>query len=67
MIVQCATFSKSVNPKNIDKSVLDIRICIRFPFENSFWISLSGCKLTVIIWQGIQLSLSGRVANRILG
>jgi len=67
MIVQCATFSKSVNPKNIDKSVLDIRIRIRFPFENSFWISLSGCKLTVIIWQGIQLSLSGRVANRILG
>jgi len=47
MIVQCATFSKSLNPRNIDKSVSDIRIRIRFPFESSFWISLSGCKLTI--------------------
>ena len=46
MIVQCATFSKSLNPRNIDKSVSDIRI--RFRFESSFWISLSGCKLTVL-------------------
>ena len=46
MIVQCATFSKSMNPRNIDKSVSDIRI--RFPFENSFWISVSGCKLTIL-------------------
>ena len=46
MIVQCATFSKSLNPRNIDKSVSDIRI--RFPFESSFWISLSGCKLTIL-------------------
>jgi len=47
MIVQCATFSKSLIPQNIDKSVSDIRIRIRFPFESRFWISLSGCKLTI--------------------
>ena len=48
MIVQCecATFSKSLNPRNIDKSVSDIRVRIRLPFESSFWISLSGFKLT---------------------
>jgi len=46
MIVQCATFSKSLNPRNIDKSVSDIRI--RFTFESSFWISVSGCKLTIL-------------------
>ena len=45
MIVQCATFSKSLNPRNIDKSVSDIRIRFRFPYENSCWISVSGCKL----------------------
>jgi len=43
-----ATFSKSLNPRNIDKSLSDIRIRIRFPFESSFWISLSGCKLTIL-------------------
>ena len=48
MIVQCATFSKCLNPRNIDKSVSDIRIRSRFPFESSFWISLSGCKLTIL-------------------
>ena len=48
MIVQCATFSKTLNPRNIDKSVSDIRILIRFPFESSFWISVSGCKLTIL-------------------
>jgi len=47
-IVRCATFSKSLNPQNIDKSISDIRIRIRFPFESSFWISLSGCKLTIL-------------------
>jgi len=36
MIVQCETFSKSLNPRNIDKSVSDIRIRIRLPFESSF-------------------------------
>jgi len=46
VIVQCATFSKSLNPQNIDKSISDIRI--RFQFESSFWISLSGCKLTIL-------------------
>jgi len=46
--MQCATFSKSLNPRNIDKSVSDIRIPIRFPFESSFWISVSGCKLTML-------------------
>jgi len=48
MIVQCATFSKSVDPQNIVESVWDIRIRIRFPFESSFWISVSGCKLTIL-------------------
>ena len=41
-------FSKSLNRKNIDKSVSDIGIRIRFPFESSFWISVSGCKLTIL-------------------
>jgi len=48
MIVQCATISKTLNPQNIDKSVSDIRVRIRFPFESSFWISLSGCKLAIL-------------------
>jgi len=48
MIVQCATFSKSLKPRNTDKSVSDIRILIRFPFESSFWIYVSGCKLTIL-------------------
>jgi len=48
MIVQCATFSKSLNPRNIDKTVSDIPIRIWFPFQSSFWISLSGCKLTIL-------------------
>jgi len=48
MIVQCATFSKSLNPRNITKSVSDIRIRIRFPFQSTFWISVSGCKLTIL-------------------
>jgi len=48
MIVQCATFSKILNPRNIDKTVSDIRIRIRFPFESSFWISVSGCKLIIL-------------------
>ena len=41
-------FFKSLNPKNIDKSVSDIRIRIRFPFESTFWISVSGCKLIIL-------------------
>jgi len=47
-IVQCATFSKSLNPRNIDKSVSDIRIRIRFPFENNFRISVCGCKPPIL-------------------
>jgi len=43
----CNLFQKA-NPRNIDKSVSDIRICIRFLFESSFWISLSGCKHTIL-------------------
>jgi len=46
MIVQCATFSKSLNPRNINKSVSHIRI--RFQFQSRFWISVSGCKLTIL-------------------
>jgi len=56
MIVQCATFSKSLNPRYIDKSVSNIRIRIRFPFESSFWISLFCCN-----------SLSCRISNRQTG
>ena len=41
-------FSKSLNPRNIAKSVSDIRIRIRFSCESSFWISLSGCELTIL-------------------
>jgi len=41
-------FSKSLNPKNIDKRVSDVRIRIRLPFESSFWMSVSGCKLTIL-------------------
>jgi len=54
MIAQCAPFSKSLNPGNIDKhkSVSDFRIRIRLPFESSFWISVSGCN-----------SLSCRISN----
>ena len=43
----CNFFQKSKS-SNIDKSVLDNRIRIRFPFEISFWISLSGWKLTIL-------------------
>ena len=48
MSMQRATFSKSLKPRTIDKSVSDIRIRIRFPFESSFRISVSGCKLTIL-------------------
>jgi len=48
IIVQCATFSKSLNPRNSYKTVSDIRIRIRFLFESSFWISVSSCKLTIL-------------------
>jgi len=48
MSMQRATFSKSLNSRNIDKSVSDIRIRIRFPFESSFRIYVSGCKLTIL-------------------
>jgi len=40
----CNFFQKSLNPRNIDESVSDIRIRIRLPFESSFWISVPGCK-----------------------
>ena len=46
--MQYATFSKNLNSQNIEKSVLDIRIRIRFPFDSRFWISVSGCKLTIL-------------------
>ena len=46
--MQYATFSKNLNPQNIEKSVSVIRIRIRFPFDSRFWISVSGCKLTIL-------------------
>ena len=42
-------FSKNLNPQNIEKSVSDIRIRIRFSFDSRFWISVSGCKLTILL------------------
>ena len=48
MIVQCATFSKSLNPQNIVETFSDIRFRIQFPFESSFWISVSCCKLAIL-------------------
>ena len=44
--MQYVTFSKNLNPRNIEKSVSDIRI--RFPFDSRLWISVSGCKLTIL-------------------
>jgi len=41
----CNFFQKSLDPRNIDKNVSDILIRIRFPFESSFWIFVSGCKM----------------------
>jgi len=41
-------FPKCLNPRNIEKSVSDILIRIRFPFESSVWISVSGYKLTIL-------------------
>jgi len=49
MIVQWATFSKILNSRNIEKSVSDILIRIPFLFESNFWISLYGCKLTILL------------------
>ena len=46
MIVHCATFFKSLNPRIIEKSVSDMLIRIRLPFRSSFFICVSGCKLT---------------------
>jgi len=48
MIVQCATFSKSLNHRNIKKSVSGIWSRMWFLFDSSFWISVSGCKLTIL-------------------
>jgi len=48
MIVQYATFSTTLNSRNIEKSVSDILIRILFLFESSFWISASSCKLTIL-------------------
>jgi len=45
MIVQCATFFKSLNLQDIVKSVSDIRFRNRFLFESSFWISVFRIRL----------------------
>jgi len=42
----CNFLQKILNPQNVEKSVSDILIW--FPFESSFWISVSGCKLTIL-------------------
>jgi len=39
---------KSLNPRNIEKSVSDIRIRVRFSFESSFCISGSGLEFTIL-------------------
>jgi len=48
MIMQYATFSKNLNPPNIENTASDIRIRVRFPFDSRVWISVSGCKLTIL-------------------
>jgi len=48
MIVQCGTFSKNFNPRNIDKCVSDTFIHTLLPFESSIWISVSDWKLTIL-------------------
>ena len=48
MITEYTTFSENLNPRNIDKSISDIRIHIRFSFESSVWISVSGYKLAIL-------------------
>jgi len=59
MTVQCTTISKSLNPRNIDKSASDIRVRIRFPFESSFCISI-----VIISAAGIVQYCSGNTAPR---
>jgi len=56
MIVQCATFSNNLNSRNINKSVSDIRIRIRFPFQSSFGYPYP-----------VANSLSCRISNRKTG
>jgi len=53
MIVQCATFSKSLNPPNIEKTGSDIRIRILFPFESRFGYPYP-----------VANSISSRISNR---
>jgi len=43
----CNFFQKSVSSKYLEKRS-GMRIRKRFPFESSFWISVSGCKLTIL-------------------
>jgi len=38
----------ALNLRNIEKTVSDILFRIRFPFQSSLWISVSGCKLTIL-------------------
>jgi len=47
MSVQFATFCKSVNSRNTEKSVSDILNW--FPHEISFCIFVTGCKLTIML------------------
>jgi len=77
---ECRTFSKNLNPRNIVKSVSDILIHFRFLFENSFWISISGCKLTILpdiqpanriviisiafVWKGVGFSILKNIRTR---
>jgi len=51
---ECATFSKSLNLRNINKTVSDIRV--RFPFESSFGYPYL-----------VANSLSCRISNRQTG
>jgi len=46
--VECATLPNSLNPRNSENSVSDILIRIQFPFESSFWISVSDRNLTIL-------------------
>ena len=39
---EMGNFFQECEPSNMEKSVSDILLRIRFPFESSFWISVSG-------------------------
>jgi len=54
------------NARNIDKSVSDIRMRIRFTFESSFWISVSEM-IMMPEWTSARVCIVARTGVNILG